>query len=139
MPMSKHCATAMQEWAKLTGPKFSPYVFANPNKPGVHLKSVRKTWERALKSAKLERRPIYNLRATFASRLSAAGAPDNLVAGMLGHSSPSIVSTYAKVVDQFRRQAIQMLETLRDSQPSNGKEANNLPSVSPRGNTSWIN
>ncbi len=139
VPMTNHCLSTLQEWMKLTEPKSSPYVFANPNNPDVHLKSVRKPWERALKSAKLERRPIYNLRATFASRLSAAGAPDNLVAGMLGHSSPSIVSTYAKVVDQFRRQAIQMLETFRDSQPSNRKEANNNPSVPPGGKASWIN
>jgi integrase len=57
--------------------------------------------------------PIYNLRATFASRLSAAGLPDNLVAGMLGHSNPSILQTYAKVVDEYRRDAIRKLESYR--------------------------
>jgi integrase len=58
------------------------------------------------------------LRATFASRLSAAGTPDNLVAGLLGHSSPSIVHTYAKVLDEYRRDAIKKLEEHRRSQKS---------------------
>jgi integrase len=69
-----------------------------------------KTWKSALKKAKVPYFPIYNLRATSAIRLSAAGNPDNLVAGLLGHSSPSIVHTYAKVLDEYRREAIKKLE-----------------------------
>lgn len=122
-PMSEHCKTALQEWKRITGPAFSPFVFGNPNNPTVYLKSVRKTWIRALKLAGLPYFPIYNLRATFASRLSAVGAPDNMVAAMLGHSSPSIVSTYAKVVDEFRRRAIREMEKLRkNSQLSRQQE-----------------
>lgn len=113
VPMSEHCRIALQEWKRMTGPAFSQFVFGNPNNPVVYLKSVRKTWCRSLQLAGLPYFPIYNLRATFASRLSAAGASDNVVAGMLGHSSPSIVGTYAKLVDEFRQQAIQKLEKLR--------------------------
>src|SRR5215469_2232716 len=116
MPMTKYCGRVMEEWMNLTGPNYSPYIFANPKHPEIHLKSVRKTWARALKAAKLDWRPIYDLRATFASRLSTAGASDNLVAGMLGHSSVTILRTYAKVVDEFRRYAIRMLENFRESQ-----------------------
>jgi len=142
MPMSKHCLMAMREWISMTGPKFSPYVFANPNNPSVHLKSVRKTWERALKTAKLKHRPIYDLRATFASRLSAAGEPDNFVAGMLGHSSTtsiSILPTYAKVVDEFLRGAIQKLETLRNSHSSDEKPANSYSAENRKPGTNWVN
>lgn len=123
IPVSQYCKAVLDEWKNLTGPAFSSFVFPHPNNPLVHLKAVRKTWTRALRLAKLNYFPIYNLRATFASRLSAAGASDNLVAGMLGHSSTRIVSTYAKVVDEFRRAAIQKLETLRTSKPSNPQEA----------------
>jgi len=80
---TNHCLGALREWMNVTGPNFSPFVFANPNKPDVPLKSVRKTWARALKAAKLEWRPIYDLRATFASRLSGLGTADNQVAGIL--------------------------------------------------------
>jgi integrase len=56
---------------------------------------------------------IYNLRHTFASRLSATGLSDFFVAQMMGHSTPSILQTYAKVIDEYRRSAIQKLEDLR--------------------------
>jgi integrase len=138
VPLTKYCVRAMKEWMDLTGPQYSPYVFPNPKDPGIHLRSVRKTWAHALKATKIDWRPIYDLRATFASRLSAAGAPDNLVAGMLGHSSPSIVSTYAKVVDEFRRQAIQRLENLRDSHQIESQKAPNCEQSNPAG-FRWIN
>jgi integrase len=137
--MTKHCLSTVREWEDMTGPNFSPFVFANPNKPDVPLKSVRKTWTRALTAAKLDLRPIYDLRATFASRLSAAGASDNLVAGMLGHSSPSIVSTYAKVVDEFRRSAIQKLEALRNAHSSQTKPANSYSTENRKRETHWVN
>jgi integrase len=139
VPLSKHCARALKEWMKLTGPKFSSYVFANPHNPEGHLKSVRKTWDRALKCARVEKRPIYHLRATFASRLSAAGASDNLVAGMLGHSSPIILNTYAKVVDEYRRAAIQKLDVLRNAPASNEKPGNLFPLENRRRRTNWVN
>ena len=112
IPLSETCKKELLEWRSLAGPEVSPYVFPNMRKATVHLKGVRKPWVKALKAASISYFPIYNLRATFASRLSAAGAPDNMVAGMLGHSSVSIVNTYAKV-DEFRGEAIRKLETLR--------------------------
>jgi integrase len=103
---------------------------------------VRKTWARALKTAKVATRPIYDLRATFASRLSAAGEPDNFVAGMLGHSSTtsiSILPIYAKVVDEFLRGAIQKLETLRNSHSSDEKQANSHSTENRKRETNWVN
>ena len=40
-------------------------------------KDIRYTWFKTLKAAKLLQFPIYCGRHTFASRLSAAGIPDN--------------------------------------------------------------
>ena len=103
------------------------------------LKSVRKTWARALKAAKLEWRPIYDLRATFASRLSGLGTADNQVAGMLGHSSPSIVSTYAKVTDEYRHAAIQKLDALWNAHSSDEKQANSYFTENRKRETNWVN
>jgi integrase len=139
VPMTAHCLSMLKEWMKNTGQDFSPFVFANPNRPDIHLKSVRKTWVRALKAANLNKRPIYDLRTTFASRLSAAGTSDNLVAGMLGHSSPSIVSTYAKVVDEFRRSAIQKLEMLRKSQSPQSASPSSQSTENQIRTSDWIN
>jgi integrase len=136
--MTNHCLSTLREWMNVTGPNFSPFIFANPSNPDVSLKSVRKTWARALRAAKLDWRPIYDLRATFASRLSGLGTADNQVAGMLGHSSPSIVSTYAKVTDEYRHAAIQKLDALW-SHSSDEKPANSYSAEKRIRRTSWVN
>jgi len=64
------------------------------------------------------------------SRLSAAGEPDNFVAGMLGtRQRPALafLPTYAKVVDEFLRGAIQKLETLRNSHSLTRNRQTHIP------------
>jgi integrase len=114
MPLSKLCRDVLAEWKRLTGPEFSPYLFANPNNPQAHLKSVRKTWKRALKNAGIEFFPIYNLRATFASRMAAAGVPDVFITQMMGQAG-GLLQTYAKAITEYRRDAIRKLEAFRES------------------------
>ena len=114
VPLSNLCTTVLAEWRRLTGPEISPYVFANPSNQQSHLKGVRKTWARALKDAQIGFFPIYNLRATFASRLSAAGVPDVFVSQMMGHAG-GLLQTYAKAITEYRRDAIRKLEAYRES------------------------
>lgn len=66
----------------------------------------------------------------FYASLVAAGAPDNLVAGVIGHSSTSIVQTYAKVVDEYRRDAIRKLEAYRNEQQEKVASASASPRTS---------
>jgi integrase len=114
VPLSNLCMAVLVEWRRLTGPEFSLHVFANPSNPQSHLKGVRKTWARALKEAQIGFFPIYNLRATFASRLSAAGVPDVFVSQMMGHAG-GLLQTYAKAIAEYRRDAIRKLEAYRES------------------------
>jgi integrase len=79
-----------------------------------------KAWASALKKAGIPFFPIYNLRHTFASRMTAAGVSPITVAQMLGHSSTQIVPRYAQVLDQNRFDAMKKLEVLRQSSISNG-------------------
>jgi integrase len=58
---------------------------------------------------------LYDLRHTFASRLTEAGVSPLFVAQIMGHSSPSILQTYAKAIDEYRRSAISKLQALRDA------------------------
>jgi integrase len=66
-----------------------------------------------VKDAGLDHFWIYNLRHTFASRLSAAGVSDLFVAQMIGHSSPGILQRYSKAIDEYRRDAVRKLEDMR--------------------------
>src|SRR5207248_1299201 len=103
-------------WRHRLGPDFSPYVFPNLRNPERPLKQIRRSWAKALKLAGIPYFWVYNLRHTHASRLSAAGVSDLFVAQMIGHSSPSILQTYARTIDDSRRDAIRKLEDLRKRQ-----------------------
>jgi integrase len=115
VPLSDFCQAELCRWRDMTGPAFSGYVFFNERDPATHLLKLPKTWARALTNAKIEYFPIGNLRHTFASRLQEAGASPVTLAQILGHSSTGIIQTYAKVLDEFRRDAIKKLEAYRQS------------------------
>lgn len=112
IPLSDFCKRELLNWRTLTGPQFSPFVFPAPSDSSVHLRSVRRSWKTALKTAGIGFFPIYNLRATFASRLSAAGVPDVFVSQLMGHAG-SLLGTYSKAILDYRVDAIRKLELLR--------------------------
>jgi integrase len=115
VPLSELCKAELQRWRSLTGPEFSEHVFPNLENTRHPLQGGRRSWVSALRKAGIEYFPVYNLRHTFASRLAAAGASPLTVAQMLGHASAGIVMTYAKAIDEVRRDAIRKLEALRES------------------------
>jgi len=122
LPLSGRCKAELLRWHDLVGPQFSVYVFPNMRTPDRPLKDIRRSWAKALRDAKLNCVFwIYNLRHTFASRLSATGLSDLFVAQMMGHSTPTILQTYAKVIDEYRRSAIQKLEEFRVAHEANKK------------------
>lgn len=114
-PVSTRCKSELQRWREMVGPEFSPFVFPNLRIPSRPIKDVRHAWAKALNDAGIEYFWIYNLRHTFASRLSAAGVSDLFVAQMIGHSTPSILQKYSKAIDEYRRDAVHKLEQMRSA------------------------
>ena len=115
IPFSDFCKQELLTWRHLTGPDYSQFVFPAQSDASLHLKGVRRSWTAALKEARIPHFPIYNLRATFASRLSAAGVPDVFVSQMMGHAG-GLLQTYSKAIAAYRRDAIRKLEDFRRSQ-----------------------
>jgi integrase len=113
--MSNHCKNELLAWRARLGPEFSEYVFANPLRPEPHLVDIRVAWSKAVKAAGLDYFWIYDLRHTFASRITEAGASHIFVAQIMGHFSANILQTYVKAIDEFRRSAISKLEALREA------------------------
>src|SRR5205814_4516540 len=113
IPISARCKAELLHWRAMVGPEFSPFVFPNLRTRSRQIKDVRYAWAKALKNAGIEYFWIYNLRHTFASRLSAAGVSDLFVAQMIGHSTPSILQKYSKAIDEYRRDAVRKLEHMR--------------------------
>ncbi len=114
IPLSARCKAELLHWRKLLGGD-SQFVFPNFRDPSQPAKDIRKTWARALKDAGIEYFWLYNLRHSYASRLSAAGVPDLFVAQMIGHASPGILQRYSKAIDEYRRDAVRKLEQMRET------------------------
>ena|ERR1700730_431753 len=122
VPVSARCKAELLAWRNRVGPEVSPYVFPNMRNPARPLKDIRRSWVKALNLAQIPYFWLYNLRHTFASRLSAAGVSNLFVAQMMGHESTSIVHTYARAIDEYKRDAIRKLELLRPVRQTEASE-----------------
>jgi integrase len=120
VPISAFCKLELMRWRNLIGPEYSEWLFPALSNRRHPLQGGRKTWASALSKAGNSFFPIYNLRHTFASRMTAAGVSPITIAQMLGHSSTQIVPRYAQVLDQNRFDAMKKLEALRKSSLLNG-------------------
>jgi integrase len=108
VPMTARLKAEMLSWRKLTGN--SEFVFFHPRNPAKHLLHVPKTWARALKDAKVQKRRLYDCRSTFCSRMYAAGIQPVLIELLMGHAGSGLIHTYAKADDDFKRDAAAKLE-----------------------------
>jgi integrase len=98
---------AMKEfaWLKTSTPE-SLWLFPSPLKPEEHITSFKRSWKTALKRAGVPYFPIYDLRSTFATRLSAGGVSESFVMDLLGHSDPSAMKRYSFARIEHMREAL---------------------------------
>jgi integrase len=130
IPISDRCKTELLRWRGLVGPEFSSWVFPSMQDSSKPLRDVRGSWAKAVKDAGLQYFWIYDLRHTLASRLTQAGVSPLFVAQIIGHASTSILSTYARAIDEYRRDAIHKLENLRSDHLSAQEQPPKLPNGS---------
>jgi len=104
--------STLLEWRATTN-GVSEYVFFNPQRPGVHIRSVKTAWHNALKMAGIQRFAIYQCRHTFATRLAASGVSDTVIDQLLGHSRRDVLRFYTARVLEYLRDAITRLDQLR--------------------------
>ena len=112
IPMSQYCEAALLQWNRLLGGTYR-HVFPNIQRGDRPLRDIHRAWKRKLAEARVPDMRLHDLRATFASRLSACGLSTFQIAQLLGHSSGRIVAVYAKSFDEGRRDAIGRLESYR--------------------------
>jgi len=110
VPMTTRLKAELLRWKELTGPKHSEFVFFYPRNPAKHLLQVPKTWKRTLKEANVAKRRLYDCRASFCTRAFQCGIPPLLIELLMGHAGSSLVHTYAKADDDFKKDAAAKLE-----------------------------
>jgi integrase len=77
-----------------------------------HLRNVRRVWNGTLKRAGLPHFSLYELRHTFATRLSAGGVADHFVTQMLRQGESGVFKRYSQAKLGMMREALEKLDRL---------------------------
>jgi integrase len=106
IPLSDIAADAFRGQIALSGP--SMYLFPNEDLSG-HQKSFKTAWRLTLRRAKVAYFRIYDLRSTYATRLSAGGVADEFVTQMLRQGDAKVFKKYSQMKLQMKREGLAKL------------------------------
>ena len=110
MPMTDRVRQAFASQMKQSGG--SDYLFPSPqmgsSKP--HITTVQKLWNRTLQRAELPHFSLYELRHTFATRLSAGGVADHFVTQMLRQGDAKVFKRYSQAKLNMMRESLSKLD-----------------------------
>jgi len=90
----------------------SEYLFPSPRRDGKkpHMTDLRKVWAATLKKAGVPYFTLYELRHTFATRLSAGGVADHMVTQMLRQGDADVFKLYSQAKLGMMREALAKLD-----------------------------
>ena len=75
-----------------------------------YITTLKKTWAATLRRAKVSYFPLYHLRHTFATRLSAGGVSDHFVTLMLRQGDAQVFKRYSQATLNMKREALTKLD-----------------------------
>jgi integrase len=90
----------------------SPFLFPSDRNKRGHQTTFKKVWSKTLRRAKIAYFRIYDLRSTYATRLSAGGVADEWVTQMLRQGDAQVMKKYSQMKLQMKRDALQKLNRL---------------------------
>lgn len=96
----------------------SPYLFPSDENPSGHQRSLKTTWHATLRRAQVPYFRIYDLRSTYATRLSAGGVADEWVTQMLRQGNAQVLKKYSQMKLQMKREALEKLNRRANETPA---------------------
>jgi integrase len=103
VPLTEIAADAFRRQLALAGP--GEYLFPSDVNPDGHHKTFKTTWHATLRRAGVRYFRIYDLRSTYATRLSAGGVADEWVTQLLRQGDAKVFKKYS----QMKREALAKL------------------------------
>ena len=85
------------------------WLFPSDENPIGHQKTLKTVWHATLRRAKVPYFRIYDLRSTYATRLSAGGVADEWVTQLLRQGDAKVFKKYSQMKLQMKREALQKL------------------------------
>jgi len=107
VPLTDIAVEAFRNQMELAGP--GQWLFPSSHKPSEHQSDFKKTWRRTLKRAGVQNFRLYDLRSTYATRLSAGGVADEWVTQLLRQSDAKVFKKYSQMKLQMKREALARL------------------------------
>ena len=117
LPLTEVAIQAFRSQLRLAGP--GEQLFPSDLNPAGHQRSLRTVWRLALKRAGVSHFRLYDLRSTYATRLSAGGVADEWVTQLLRQGDSRVFKKYSRMKLQMQREALAKLN----------RHANEMPEV----------
>jgi integrase len=107
VPLTEIAVDAFRQQLALSGP--SPFLFPSEENPDGYQKTFKTVWHATLRRAKVRYFRIYDLRSTYATRLSAGGVADEWVTQLLRQGDAKVFKKYSQMKLQMKREALAKL------------------------------
>jgi integrase len=119
MPMTSDARDAFRRQIEET--PGSEYLFPSPKRTASkpHITNLRKAWAVTLKKASVPYFAPYEMRHTFATRLSAGGVADHMVTQMLRQGDAEVFKLYSQAKLGMMREALAKLDRQANERPGN--------------------
>ena len=89
-----------------------PFLFPSDKNPSGHHKNLKTVWRKTLKRAGIPYFRMYDLRSTYATRLSAGGVADECVTQLLRQGDAKVFKKYSQMKLQMKREALEKMNCL---------------------------
>jgi integrase len=104
VPLTDIAIEAFRRQLAISGP--GPFLFPSDEDPNAHQKTFKTTWRATLRRAGVPYFRIYDLRSTYATRLSAGGVADEFVTQLLRQGDAKVFKKYSQMKLQMKREAL---------------------------------
>jgi integrase len=107
IPLTKLALEAFRDQVATSGN--GEFLFPSDLNKNGHLGYLRTAWRKALKRAGVPYFRLYDLRSTYATRLSAGGVADEWVIQMLRQGDSQVFKKYSQMKLQMKREALEKI------------------------------
>jgi len=107
VPLTDLAREAFRAQIRIAGPWI--WLFPSDENPTGHQKNLKTVWRLTLRRAKVSYFRIYDLRSTYATRLSAGGVADEWVTQLLRQGDAKVFKKYSQMKLQMKREALQKM------------------------------
>ena len=107
VPLTEVAIAAFRSQLAISGP--SPYLFPSDQTSPGHQTTFKTVWRLTLKRAGVRYFRLYDLRSTYATRLSAGGVADEWVTQLLRQGDAKVFKKYSQMKLQMKREALAKL------------------------------